>query len=84
MIFQGIWTSIAKKPYIFVILQGGGGSDEIPHSAQNVTKTLKKLRTSKGDYEIKQWFSSIAPLFKMGTSLKGKNWLPEGANSFLK
>ena len=24
MIFQGIWTSIAKKPYIFVIFQGGG------------------------------------------------------------
>ena len=22
---QGIWTSIAKKPYIFVIFQGGGG-----------------------------------------------------------
>ena len=26
MIFQGIWTSIAKKPYIFVIFQGGGGA----------------------------------------------------------
>ena len=26
---------------------------------------------------------SIVPLFKMGTSLKGKNLLPEGANSFL-
>ena len=24
--FQGICTSIAKKPYIFVIFQGGGGS----------------------------------------------------------
>ena len=23
--FQGIWTSIAKKPYIFVIFHGGGG-----------------------------------------------------------
>ena len=23
VIFQGIWTSIAKKPYIFVIFQGG-------------------------------------------------------------
>ena len=40
-------------------------------------------RTSKGDYWIKQCFSSIAFLFKMGTSLKGKNLLPEGANSFL-
>ena len=24
MIFQGIRTSIAKKPYIFLIFQGGG------------------------------------------------------------
>ena len=23
--FQGVWTSITKKPYIFVILQVGGG-----------------------------------------------------------
>ena len=45
--------------------------------------TLKKIRTSNGDYDIKQWFSSIASLFKMGTSPKGKNLLPEGANSFL-
>ena len=33
-------------------------------------RTLKKFRTSKGDYKIKQWFSSIASLFKMETSLK--------------
>ena len=26
---------------------------------------------------------TITSLFKMRTSLKGKNWLPEGANSFL-
>ena len=30
MIFQGIWTSVAKKPYIFVIFQGGGGGSG-PH-----------------------------------------------------
>ena len=32
MIFQGIWTSIAKKPYIFVIylaFGGGGGPDPL-------------------------------------------------------
>ena len=45
--------------------------------------TLKNLRASKGDDWIKQRFSSIAPIFIMGTSLKGKNLLPEGANSFL-
>ena len=27
LVFQGFWTSIAKKPYIFVIFQGGGGPD---------------------------------------------------------
>ena len=49
---------------------------------KGVATTLKKLRTSKGDYSIKKWFSSIAFLFKMETSLKGKNLLPEGANCF--
>ena len=42
-----------------------------------------KLRTPKADYLNKQIFFSIAPFFKMGTSRKGKNLLPEGANSFL-
>ena len=23
MVFQGIWTSVVKQPYIFVIFQGG-------------------------------------------------------------
>ena len=52
-------------------------------TSNGVAGTLKKLPTSKGDYWIKQWFFSIASLFKMGTSLTGKNLLPEGANSFL-
>ena len=59
-------------------------SADIVYTATNgVARTLKKLRTSKGDYCIKQWFSTITFLFKLGTSLKGKNLLPEGANSFL-
>ena len=41
------------------------------------------LSTSMGDNWNKQCFSSIVPLLKIGTSLKGKNSLPEGANSFL-
>ena len=40
-------------------------------------RTLTKLRSSKGDYWNEQRFSSIAPLFKMGISLIGKNLLPE-------
>ena len=27
VIFQGVRTSIAKKPYIFVVFQGGGDPD---------------------------------------------------------
>ena len=53
-------------------------------SLHSPSRTEKKLRTSKGDYWIKHWFTSIVSLFKMGTSLKGKNLLPEGANSFYK
>ena len=47
-----------------------------------VARTLKKLRTSKGDHWIKQLFSSTASLFKIGTSRKGKNSLPEQILSF--
>ena len=32
VIFQGIRTSIATKPYIFVNFQGGGGPDPYPSS----------------------------------------------------
>ena len=45
--------------------------------SNNIARTLKKLCTctSKGDYCI-----AIMSLFKMGTSLKGKILLSEGAN----
>ena len=42
--------------------------------ANGVARTPKKLRTSEGGWN-KQRFSSIVSLFKMGTSLKGKNLL---------
>ena len=50
-----------------------------------VVITLKKLRTSRGDYCNGTSSDSLQlrPFFQMGTSLKGKNLLPEGANSFL-
>ena len=35
-----------------------------------------QLRTSKKDYLIKQLFSSITSLYKMGTSLKGNKFEP--------
>ena len=46
-------------------------------------QNAEKLDTSRGGYWNKQWLSSIASLFKLGTSLKGKNLLPKGAKSFL-
>ena len=46
--------------------------------SNSVARNLKKLRTSKGDYCIKQRFSTITSFFKMGTSFKGKNSLPPG------
>ena len=48
-----------KSPFIVKTGNNGGA------------RTLKKLRTLKGDYWIKQWFSSIASHLKMGTTLKG-------------
>ena len=54
------------------------------YERDGAARTLKKMRTPKGYYGNKQRLSSIAPLFEMGTSLKGKNSLQEGANSFLK
>ena len=53
------------------------------YSSNGKARKLKKLSTSKGEYCIKQGFSTITSLFKMGTSLKGKNLLPEGVNYFL-
>ena len=34
------------------------------------SQNTEKLHTLKGDYWIKQWLSSIAPLFQMGIALK--------------
>ena len=44
-----------------------------------VARTMKKLCTSKGDYWNKQWFSSIASLYKLGHSLKGKKLASKGS-----
>ena len=46
-----------------------------------VARTLKNLYI-KGRLLDQAVILLIASLFKIGTSLKGKNLLPEGANSF--
>ena len=59
VIFQGIWTSIAKKPYIFVIFHGGGVRTPWPPPPHldppiiekldsNVIRTTLKLTIIKG------------------------------------
>ena len=45
------------------------------------SQNSEKVTHIKGDYWNKKRFSSVAPLFKIGTSLKGKNLLPDGAGS---
>ena len=52
-------------------------------SDSDVARMLKKLCTSKGDYWIKQRFSSIASLFKWELLLKARICSHFGANSFL-
>ena len=55
----------------------------MPPESNGVARTLKKIHTSKGDYWIKQLFSLIAPLFKLGTSFKRKNLIaPKGSKFF--
>ena len=45
MIFQGIQTSIAKKPFIFVIFRGGGGGPPLdPRMA--LSKKIYKLKVN--------------------------------------
>ena len=41
-IFQGIWTCIARKPYIFVIFQGGGGGLD-PHLRPDLDLKVMKI-----------------------------------------
>ena len=47
--------------------------------SQNAKKSYAHQRETTGSSASFQ----IVPLFKVGTSLKGKNLHPEGANSFL-
>ena len=73
----------AKMVYQFTLVRSSGLPSKLllvftisPCHATNA-RTLKKLRKSKGDDWIKQWFSSIAPLYKMGTQiLRGSEFFP--------
>ena len=47
VIFQGIWTSIAKKPYSFAIFQGGGGGGGHDHGPSRLLDTAGKAKHSE-------------------------------------
>ena len=47
------------------------------NNLNGVARTLKKLRTLKGDYWVNQWFSSMRPF-----SLKEKEFAPRGSEFF--
>ena len=74
-------TATARGKLFGVLL--GSAKKKVYEITNGVARTLKRLRTSNGDFCIKQCFSTITPLSKIGTYLKGKNLPPEGANCFL-
>ena len=49
----------------FVTRKDSNQPAQLQRLAKGVARMLKRLCTSKGDYQIKQWFSSIASLFKI-------------------
>ena len=56
VIFQGIWTNIANKPYIFVIFQGVGGSGSPVHHSGSAHVSVKKTEKSNEINETKSNF----------------------------
>ena len=74
---------VSLSQILYSLFSTGSYQEDRKTSGNVVARALKMLRTSEGNYCIKQRFSTITSLFKMGTSLKGKNLLPAGANSFL-
>ena len=71
------FTLIQIMDMVCNISQNSSQPQDIQVYFNGVAKVLKSLRTSRGDYWNNQWLSAIAFLFKTGTSLKGKNLLPE-------
>ena len=57
LIFQGIWTSIARKPYIFVIFQGG--QDPLPPSPLWIRACLSRNIFYKHTFFFMAWLHVI-------------------------
>ena len=60
----------AGQSYLYFFKDKNDEKCKISVQGNGVARTLKKLRTPKGDYWIKQSFSSIAPILKWKLPLK--------------
>ena len=71
VIFQGIWPSIAKKPYLFVIFQGGPDPLSPPLGPHMVLldNALSIIISCAGSYCI---FTTLRTI--------GLNWVPESVS----
>ena len=72
VIFQEIWTSIAKKHYIFVIFQGWGSGP--PASPSWSANSLPSARIMKSTKPLSNWPSSSAKYIDRNTQCKLGNF----------
>ena len=67
MLHRHLRSIDGKDSMYGILIKGQGQHKKIIIAC--LSQNAERLRTSTGDYWIKQLFSSSAPLFKMGTSL---------------
>ena len=72
MIFQGIWTRIAKKPYISVIFQRGGGGSGPPVSPLDPHMTNRTGLYKEGTFGL--LISYILHLLLTCQIMSGSRW----------
>ena len=62
--------ALKEYSYVLLFLTNASRNCSGPICINGVARVLKKLRTSKGDYWIKHWVSSVASLSILGTLFK--------------
>ena len=70
MIFQGIWSSITKKPYIFVIFQGG--QNPVPPSGsahEGYLREKSKVNHKRNHISPTQFISGIIQIITYACQL---------------
>ena len=66
MIYQGNWTNIVKKTYIFVIFQGGGGGGGSRPPVPPLDPCMSLLLRYTNYTQTKSWISSPAEYVSIG------------------